>query len=1100
MASPPTDEKLLFQSALEIPSPEVRDEFLQYACGDDVALLQRLRGLFRAIDQDTEFLEVPASGSSVAEELDVAERVGDTIGPYKLLEEIGQGGFGKVYMAEQAAPIRRKVAVKILKPGMDTREVIARFEVERQALAMMDHPHIARVLDGGATHSGRPYFAMELVRGVPITEYCDTLRLPLRQRLELFIDVCRAVQHAHVKGIIHRDLKPSNVLVTMHDHRAVVKVIDFGIAKALHQPLTERSVFTGFQQMLGTPLYMSPEQAQLSGIDIDTRSDIYSLGVMLYELLTGMTPFTRESFSNASVEELRRIIREQEPPRPSARLTTLAAPTRSTIADRRQIDQRKIGQELRGELDWIVMKALEKDRQRRYESAAEFAADIQRFLDDQPVIAGPPSRLYHLKKFMWRYRWGLATACVVLVSLLGATALSTVSAIRTSIALEQAQRSTERANTLLYATDMRFGELALADGKVRQTVELLERHLPAAGEADIRGMEWFYLNQLAHAQTRSLPLSDKPLYALTLAPDHTQAAVAGADGRIRRVALDSFRIIDEWDSGQQEVNHLTYSRDGTTLLSAGDNGIICFWDLNSQQCIRTIRFGMEKCYVALLDPSERFVIACGEANDVRIFAVESGKLERRLEGHERAIESLDLSPDGTLLAAGSGDSTHSVWDWATGRKTHSSTRLPGRISAVQLPAHLGIVVEGSVDGVLRFSTIQAPVRRVALTLPDQIQSLQLSPGEHRLAVGCRDGTIHIVDTPFPLPLPKKIAVRSGFQTSLGRVYAVKWLDEQTLLMAGESGQLLQTSVHQDTVGVRTLASQRAKRVSLAPDGSALVLIQLDGQAISRYDFRQGGATPLGGLPPGQVWSDITYSPQGDTLVAVTDQGALAICSRDDQPARIHQLPGAWKYPQLSFSANGRYLLIRSAAEDRNLVLDFRVLQPVADFPAIHNSAAALSPQGDFLALNSAGDLLVFDVASRQVIATAREHHAESIRSIAFDSTGDWIVSGGSDRRIQRWRWRTQEAPQVIGLDSSGIPDCFAFTADGRTLITGSAHGQVTLWNIPMGQELFPLIHSGFRFRQICLSRDDRRFVALDDQGEISHLEIRRESGPARRSP
>ena len=420
MASSRTDEKSIFNVARRIDSPEARVEYLGQVCGDDRGLINRVTALLRGFEQEKSFLESPASDLVATLDLPpLAERPGTTIGRYKLLQEIGEGGMGVVYMAEQREPVRRKVALKIIKPGMDSRQVIARFEAERQTLALMDHPNVAHVLDAGATDSGRPYFVMELVHGVPITEFCDQNDLTTGERLELFVQVCQAVQHAHQKGIIHRDLKPSNVLVTLRDGVPVPKIIDFGVAKATNQQLTDKTVFTGFGQMVGTPLYMSPEQAEMNCLDVDTRSDIYSLGVLLYELLTGATPFDKERLRKAGLDEVRRVIREEEPPRPSTRITTLGEAA-TTVSLHRKTDPARLSHTLQGDLDWIVMKALEKDRTRRYQTANGFARDIERYLADEPVEARPPGRGDRAAKWARRNRpivkSAVLIACVVLLA------------------------------------------------------------------------------------------------------------------------------------------------------------------------------------------------------------------------------------------------------------------------------------------------------------------------------------------------------------------------------------------------------------------------------------------------------------------------------------------------------------------------------------------------------------------------------------------------------------------------------------------------------------------------------------------------------------
>ena len=466
----------IFEEAME-RTGESRAVYINEACGNDEALLAQVLDLLAVAERDDTFLsEATVDTARVTRDTRLSpghESPGQLIGRYKLLQLIGEGGFGSVWLAEQKEPVKRRVALKIIKLGMDTKQVVARFEAERQALAMMDHPNIARVLDAGATDIGRPFFVMELVRGVPIIEYCNTEKLDTTKRLELFIDVCNAIQHAHQKGIIHRDIKPSNILVTLHDGRPVPKVIDFGIAKSTSGELTDMTLFTQHRQMIGTPAYMSPEQAEMSGLDIDTRSDIYSLGVLLYELLTGTTPFGNEELLSKGFAEMMRIIRGVEPQKPSTRLSTLGE-TITRTAQLRHTDPGRLRLILRRDLDWIVMKCLEKDRQRRYDTANGLGMDVKRYLAGEAVLAAPPSNLYFVRKFIRRHRASVtavaAVAAALLIGIVGFFWQAQAARVQRDLAEREAQRAiaaeasaTQRAEQLQLFAQFQARELAQTD-------------------------------------------------------------------------------------------------------------------------------------------------------------------------------------------------------------------------------------------------------------------------------------------------------------------------------------------------------------------------------------------------------------------------------------------------------------------------------------------------------------------------------------------------------------------------------------------------------------------------------------------------------------
>jgi eukaryotic-like serine/threonine-protein kinase len=539
-------EEDIFHQALARQDPEERAAYLERACGGDAALRASVEALLRAHVGATGFLEQPPPDPAATSQAPIGERPGTVIGPYKLLQEIGEGGFGVVFLAEQQQTLRRQVALKVLKPGMDTREVVARFDAERQALALMDHPNIARVLDGGETASGRPYFVMELVEGVPITDFCDRNHLTVRQRLEIFAGVCQAVQHAHQKGIIHRDLKPSNILVARQDDRPVVKVIDFGVSKAIGQKLTEWTLFTGAAQVVGTPLYMSPEQADLGGLDIDTRADIYALGVILYELLTGTTPFEGDRLRTLPLDELRRIIREEEPARPSARMSTLAERA-DAVSVNRQSDPKRLVRLFRRELDWIVMKCLEKDRTRRYETASGLARDIQHYLSDEPVEACPPSPAYRLLKFARTHRQLLGGAAAFALVLAAATVVSTHQAIRA----KRAERAVGQER------DKAVAERDRADEQVtiaRAVNDFLQKDL--LGQADIA-------NQAAGNERNKNITVREVLDRAALGIEARFRGLEQTEAAVRLTLGTAYRALGEYPEAQKHLDRSHQLREQT---------------------------------------------------------------------------------------------------------------------------------------------------------------------------------------------------------------------------------------------------------------------------------------------------------------------------------------------------------------------------------------------------------------------------------------------------------------------------------------------------------------------------------------------------------
>jgi serine/threonine protein kinase/WD40 repeat protein len=780
---PASPEQTLFLEALQRSLPEARAAYLDGACGTDTVLRRRVEALLHAAESADDFLEEPPTGlsgdtNSTSLVTELSEKPGDKIGRYKLLEKIGEGGCGVVYMAEQEEPVRRRVALKVIKLGMDTRSVVARFEAERQALALMDHPNISKVLDGGATQTGRPYFVMELVRGVRITEFCDEARLSTEARLRLFVQVCQAVQHAHQKGIIHRDLKPSNILVTVNDGAPVPKVIDFGIAKATGQRLTDKTLFTQFHSFIGTPAYISPEQAEMSSVDIDTRSDIYSLGVLLYELLIGQTPFNSDELLRSGLDEMRRTIRDKKPARPSNRLDTLGLEEATALSGKRKASVPELAGDVRGDLDWIVMKCLEKDRARRYETANGIAADIQRHLNHEPVTARPPSGMYLLQRLAQRNRGALITAATVLVALLVAVlALATSNArirherdlkdhalLERGAALQAARASEQRAREQLFVSlqsqaqarrnSRQMGQrleslAALAEAaRIRPTPELRDNAIAAMAIPDVeQGPLWpvrdansksiSYDSQYQHyarlgqdgtISIRAIP-DDRELQHLEFSPLTTPGA-AGAlfgfspDGRfIAWLNEDSELRIWQWESGESvlkdppgKCSTLAFSPDSRRVAVADETWITCF-DLSTGEASRRWQTPDRVCTMDFHPDTRRLAVGYHQSNVVSIYnAADGGHVADLLMGAS-SNTTVAWHPDGNLLATGGSDKRIQIWDVKAQRKVAVLEGHAQQVYGLMFHWSGELLASLSWDGTLRLW--QPSPGKLLMRLPDR---------------------------------------------------------------------------------------------------------------------------------------------------------------------------------------------------------------------------------------------------------------------------------------------------------------------------------------------------------------------------------------------